>query len=658
MNRYLTKSRLKLALECETKLFYTGKPEYPNQKNDDPFLASLAEGGFQVGELARRYHPGGILIGDRGYDQPLKLTDEFLEREKVILYEAAFRHENLFIRTDVLVKNGNAINLIEVKAKSFVGKVESDFLNAKGGIEPKWLPFLYDIAFQKHLLVKAYPGFNIQAWLMLADKNAVASVDGLNQRFLVKKGINGSPEIKVSGNVSEKALGNWVLRKINVDGLVDKIFDGTERAGLLGMAFQEYVDFLSDNYLKDIRVVTPLGARCRGCEFQCNGEERISGKKDGFRECWKKVACFKDRDFERPLLLDVWDYRKKEKLISEGKYFMDEMSPGDLGKSNPHASGMSHVERQQYQIQKAVTGDNEMVLLADDLKEEMNLWKFPLHFIDFETSAVAIPFYKGMKPYEGIAFQFSHHTVDAQGKIIHAGQFLNAEQGKFPNFDFIRSLKKELENDEGSIFRYSHHENNYLNAIHDQLMQTDPTVIPDRDELCRFIRSITHSTKKKADKWDGPRDMIDLCEMVKRFYYDPYMGSSNSIKKVLPAILNRSKYLQDKYSKPVYGTINIPSLNFTDQIWISKDNQCITNPYDLLPPLFEGFEDEEMEQFLAEPTLADGGAALMAYAKMQFSQITKSERDLIGNGLLRYCELDTFAMVLIYEFFKHETDSV
>jgi hypothetical protein len=66
------------------------------------------------------------------------------------------------------------------------------------------------------------------------------------------------------------------------------------------------------------------------------------------------------------------------------------------------------------------------------LKEDMKKWKFPLHFIDFETSAVALPFYDKMRPYEQIAFQFSHHRVDlnADGtyKVTHAGQFINTEK--------------------------------------------------------------------------------------------------------------------------------------------------------------------------------------------------------------------------------------
>ena len=58
-HRYLTKSRFKLGIECPTKLYYTGKREYPNQKLDDPFLAALADGGYQVGELAKLYFPNG-----------------------------------------------------------------------------------------------------------------------------------------------------------------------------------------------------------------------------------------------------------------------------------------------------------------------------------------------------------------------------------------------------------------------------------------------------------------------------------------------------------------------------------------------------------------------------------------------------------------------
>ena len=154
--RYLTKSRFKSALECPVKLFYTGKTEYPDKKKQDDFLAALAEGGFQVGELAKLYYPGGIEIQEKGYDLPLQKTKELLERENVVIFEAAFRHQNLFIRADIVVKEGNSIDLIEVKSKSFAGD-ESRMVGAKGGLTVAWRPYLYDVAFQKYVVSHAMP---------------------------------------------------------------------------------------------------------------------------------------------------------------------------------------------------------------------------------------------------------------------------------------------------------------------------------------------------------------------------------------------------------------------------------------------------------------------------------------------------------------------
>jgi len=42
-----------MAVECPTKLYYTGKPkQYKDAMSENDFLRMLAEGGYQVGELA------------------------------------------------------------------------------------------------------------------------------------------------------------------------------------------------------------------------------------------------------------------------------------------------------------------------------------------------------------------------------------------------------------------------------------------------------------------------------------------------------------------------------------------------------------------------------------------------------------------------------
>jgi hypothetical protein len=276
-------------------------------------------------------------------------------------------------------------------------------------------------------------------------------------------------------------------------------------------------------------------------------------------------------------------------------------------------------------------------------------WSFPLLFIDFETSMAAIPFNKGRRPYEGIAFQFSHHTVQRDGTITHVGEYLNTTPGFFPNYEFIRELKRQLEGDKGSIFRYSNHENTYLNMIYRQI-QTDTEEIKDGGELCAFIRSITTSVKSSDEQWEGNRTMVDMWELVKRYYYDPATNGSNSIKQVLPAILNSSPYLKEKYSKPIYGAEGgIQSLNFKDWRWLTFKDGVVVDPYKKLPKMFSDISDKDMHLLSSDDELRDGGAALTAYARMQFEKMGDYEREEIRKALLKYCELDTMAMVMLYE---------
>ena len=153
--------------------------------------------------------------------------------------------------------------------------------------------------------------------------------------------------------------------------------------------------------------------------------------------------------------------------------------------------------------------------------------------------------------------------------------------------------------------------------------------------------------------------MVDLLEVIKSYYFDPRTNGSNSIKYVLPAILSRSSFLQKKYSSYMYGAQGgIPSKNFTNWQWITfDDNNQVVDPYLLLPKLFEENEEEQVILLTQDNELKNGGAALMAYARMQFEAMSDYERAELRSALLKYCELDTLAMVMIYEAWKSDLSS-
>lgn len=147
------------------------------------------------------------------------------------------------------------------------------------------------------------------------------------------------------------------------------------------------------------------------------------------------------------------------------------------------AGRISASERKWIQVQKEVNKDKSIHIERSELKHEMSKWKFPLHFIDFETSAVALPFTANRKPYEQVAFQFSEHVYYEDGSIEHKSEYINAEPGVFPNFDFARALKKSLEMDSRSVFRFADHENTILNEIIKQLNNSNEI---DKIELIEF----------------------------------------------------------------------------------------------------------------------------------------------------------------------------
>ncbi len=649
--RVLSKSRFKLGLECPNKLFFTNKDSYANNKQEDSFLEALANGGFQVEELARMSFPGGDLIDgkDGDYEDLWYRTRNLLQKNNTTIYEAAFLYDGLFVRTDVLVKKRDTIELIEVKAKSFDSNEEHIFVGARGSLKSEWKAYLFDIAFQKFVMQQCFPDVKIKSHIMMADITKTASINGLNQLFRMTRRAEHRTGIKVLAK-SIDDLGTPVLTKIDISDIVEDIENDVHKYHK-DLSFKDVIEQFKTSYENDKYANWPTSySACKHCEFKTSKEEKQNGLDSGFEYCFKEQHQWNAEDFEKPSILEIGGlyYRRGIDLFEEEKYFMDQLSRDDINYKE-EVGKLSSTQRQWLQIQKEVNQDASFFVDVKNLKSEMDSWVFPLHFIDFETSTSALPFHKGRHPYEQIAFQFSHHIFHGNGHIEHANEFLNAKAGEFPNFEFIRALKQALEKDNGTIFRYANHENTILNAIYEQL---DTSTASDKQELMTFIEGVSHATRESEHHWKGERDMVDLWALIKDYYYNPLTKGSNSIKAVLPAILATSEFLRSKYSQKL-GQLRLTSKNFSeDHVWLTVDNEEVISPYKNLPPIFEDWSEEAIEKSLSEiESINDGGAALAAYGKLQYTDMKQGEIDEIRKALLKYCELDTLAMVMIYEHF-------
>jgi hypothetical protein len=376
-----------------------------------------------------------------------------------------------------------------------------------------------------------------------------------------------------------------------------------------------------------------------------------------------------------PLSIDLWSGGAgsrsfADELVGKGRAFLADVQEDDIRpqKQSEGRGRLSPLERRMAQV-RCASGAGESFIVDNERLSEMDEWAWPLHMIDFETSAPALPFFEGMQPYETLAFQFSHHIMDkdVQGKvrIRHANQWIATEANFFPSIEFVRQLRKALMPTGdlvGTVFRYHNHENTVLRGLRKTLLRTPLGDAPDRQELIDFIDLITKSTadeEKAIGKYVGSKPMVDLHRIVQEGYFSNKSGGSISLKATLPAILHDATEVADAYRKSgVYGKgLAIDSLNFdgcNGHIWLQagKDN----DPYKTLPAVFNkeyGTLNHMLERFVGDDdengVINQGGLAMTAYNYTQFNSIIATERQSIEKALLRYCDLDTLAMVILVQ---------
>ena len=333
MPKPLTKSRFKLALECPTKLYYAAdSAKYHDRNQDNDFLQALADGGNQVGELAKfKYHDdpvaGGITIETLDYAQALLETNERLAQPgRVVIAEAAIGHGSMFIRVDILIRDGGtqAIELIEVKSKSIKPEViDAGFKGAKGGYLAEWLPYLYDVAFQTEVTRRAFPGYRIVPKLLLIDSTQECDIDGLHQKFRIVSedvksaaGTRSRVRVRTPAGLKREDLGELkILREVDVSAIVDELLASSvgnpqhipaEHAASM-TAFMDWAAVLQQS---GKQCFEGISRECKYCQFRAEpGNPKLSG----LHECWQLalgkctlVGTQDPLDRSLPLSIDLW----------------------------------------------------------------------------------------------------------------------------------------------------------------------------------------------------------------------------------------------------------------------------------------------------------------------------------------------------------------
>jgi len=157
-------------------------------------------------------------------------------------------------------------------------------------------------------------------------------------------------------------------------------------------------------------------------------------------------------------------------------------------------------------------------------KEEVDIDKasalkdlpWPRYYIDFETIGLAVPRWKGVRPYVQVPFQWSCHIHHKDGRMEHI-EFLDVT-GEDPRRSCAQSLVKHISKD-GVLIAYN--------------AGFEKRVIR---ELAEMYPDLSEALLEMNERF------FDLLPITRKAYYHPSQMGSWSIKAVLPALVPELNY--------------------------------------------------------------------------------------------------------------------
>lgn len=214
-------------------------------------------------------------------------------------------------------------------------------------------------------------------------------------------------------------------------------------------------------------------------------------------ECAFRGYCDSQMPEVRYPVAWIPDVRRKalKQLIEDGVADMREV-PDDL------------LNERQLRV-KEHTLSGKVYFDAKAAAAELTPHRLPAFFLDFETINLAVPVWKGTRPYQQIPFQFSVHRLSRNGRLEHRA-FLDLS-GNDPSRACAEALIEAC-GERGTIFAY--------NAGFEGRCL--------RELAARFSR-LSRSLLAIDER------ILDLLAVSRGHYYHPDQRGSWSIKAVLPA---------------------------------------------------------------------------------------------------------------------------
>lgn len=580
-------------------------------------LPDQIKAGLRVGEFseiwAKVNYPDYkfITIDKQTNLENIEYTKDALRNEKVVIFEATFTYNDFVTRTDILVKDGDKVKIIEVKGSS----------------SPK-LVYGYDLFFQKEIIERSNPEYT--GWeytLLLLNKEYIHSSDFsdeetaegvfVNIDYIANGGLGSrkfkhldGQEIKWTHSVNDL----W-MNKLN-DWIDEPVFE--EDGGRTTIFTFKIEEFLNSHLIETMRSEfdsnlerikeIQLMDRPPVLEFEKRNNQFMSS--DYMNWAFNVSGVYNTEDDS------VFDFKgntvnfeKKCQFFNEGLLGMGEPSLSEVT-SKKLQKNYSNIDKESEEsiiadfimvpvgnkvseygtiIQRHYRNKEEHLIHRNGILDEISKYEEGIIYMyDFETANLAIPVVDGTKPYEQVVYQYSIHVIldpkDYDFKKMHNVVHYEwlAENRKDFHIDAWKNFVKVFE---------KHGEGTYV-AWNDSF-----------EKGC-LRRAQTEHLNDNEIKWiDRIADeTIDLMVPFRnKYYYHKDLKGSYSIK----------------YAGPHFAE----EINYKDLPLVQRGDQSAA---------------------VAKKWLRDE------------SEQSEQEWKMAREGMLKYCEYDTLLMVAILQRLKEK----
>jgi hypothetical protein len=232
-------------------------------------------------------------------------------------------------------------------------------------------------------------------------------------------------------------------------------------------------------------------------------------KKNSLMMYMGKHNGFKDPDGEKH---DLYD------LIEEGYTSMEDI---------PH----EWLTRRNNQIQRDVAITKKEFVDRDKIRSSIDLIKYPIYHLDFESFPCPLPRFKGERPYMQSLFQFSLHIEKTPGvcdKERDHYEFLAYNMTDLRE-ELVEKLCHLIKDDGGSVLVFNQaFEKTRIKELAEFFPQYSEKLLKINERLFDLMHIVKTNTKLFEDLGFGN----DRAKQVN--YYHEDLSGSYSIKKVLP----------------------------------------------------------------------------------------------------------------------------